>query len=243
MINSTNIKKATWTLFGLLTFFLAFGPSNLKIFWPAFFVIFSLALGWTLYLIYVCEKFTAYVTSLLLGTAGAFAILSCNLAYYAAARRLGEADSTALMIALAPMGVTALMYLALAKGKPSFHPFEHEGIKVQPRPQKKQKTSSAYSPLWVAGATTLAASVFTKTVGIHSSGLFALLGLLACSLTLLFYARHIIRGLRTLRIEEKNMPTPYTFMQIDEIREARSRWWLSRLFKWIASSRTPRGGG
>ncbi|EPN30071.1 hypothetical protein A244_39228 [Pseudomonas syringae pv. actinidiae ICMP 18807] len=31
------------------------------------------------------------------------------------------------------------------------------------------------------------------------------------------------------------MLTPYTFMQIDEIREARNRWWLSRLFKWLAS--------
>ncbi|RMM48648.1 hypothetical protein ALQ78_05496 [Pseudomonas syringae pv. aptata] len=31
------------------------------------------------------------------------------------------------------------------------------------------------------------------------------------------------------------MLAPYTFMQIDEIREARSRWWLSRFFKWFSS--------
>ncbi|EPN29927.1 hypothetical protein A244_39583, partial [Pseudomonas syringae pv. actinidiae ICMP 18807] len=34
---------------------------------------------------------------------------------------------------------------------------------------------------------------------------------------------------------EKSMPTPYTFMQIDEIREARNRSWLGRLFKRVAS--------
>jgi hypothetical protein len=37
------------------------------------------------------------------------------------------------------------------------------------------------------------------------------------------------------------MPTPYTFMQIDEIREARSRWWLGRLFKWMGSLRQSTG--
>jgi hypothetical protein len=145
------------------------------------------------------------------------------------------------MVGLFPMSVTLLTYLVLANGKSSFHPFEYDGIKVQPRPQNKQKTSAAYSPLLVAGATTLAASIFTKTVGFLTTGMVVLFGMLALSVTILFYARHIIRGLRTLRIQEKTMPTPYTFMQIDDIREARSRWWLSRLFKWVASWRKSPG--
>ncbi|KPB52450.1 Uncharacterized protein AC511_0758 [Pseudomonas coronafaciens pv. oryzae] len=37
------------------------------------------------------------------------------------------------------------------------------------------------------------------------------------------------------------MPAAYTFMQIDEIREARGRWWLGRLFKWLASLRGSSG--
>ncbi|MEN4829022.1 hypothetical protein ABEH27_21225 [Pseudomonas sp. P39-UII1] len=235
MIDATNIKKVSWILFGTFIFFLAFGPSNLKLFWPAFFLISLAALGWTIHLIYICEKFTVYVMSLVVTTAGVFSLLSCNLAYYAAARILGEASTAAFMIGIVPMVITILTYVVLANGKPSFHPFEYDGIKVRPRPQKKQNPSTAYSPLLVAGATTLAASVFTKTVGILTSGMVALFGLLACSLTLLFYLRHIIRGLRTLRNQEKSMPTPYTFMQIDEIRKARSHWWMSRLVKWIAS--------
>lgn len=237
MINATNIKKVSWVLLGVFVFFLALGPSKLKFFWPAFFIISVAALGWTLHLVYACEKFTTYTLSLVLTTTGIFSLLSCNLAYHAAARLWSGADIAAFPIGLAPMAITALTYLVLVNGKPSFHPFEHDGIKVQPRRQIKQKSSTAYNPLLVAGVTTLAASVFTKKIGILTSELVASFGLLACSMTLLFYTRHIIRGLRSLRNQEKIMPAPYTFMHIDEIRKARSHWWMSRLFKWIASWR------
>ncbi|MNE76435.1 hypothetical protein D3C80_1726700 [compost metagenome] len=89
----------------------------------------------------------------------------------------------------------------------------------------------------LAGATTLAASVFVKSAGIPAGGVAGTLILTFSSIWILVQMRHSIRGLRTLRIQEKTMLTPYTFMQIDEIREARSRWWLSRLFKWVASWR------
>ncbi|WP_349974534.1 hypothetical protein [Pseudomonas sp. WHRI 8519] len=241
MIDATNIKKVSWGLLGVFVFFLALGPSKLKFFWPAFFMISLAALGWTLHLIYTCEKFTTYILSLVLTTTGIFSLLSCNLAYHAATRFWIGADGAAFQIALAPMAITALTYLVLVNGKPSFHPFEHDGIKVQPRPQRKQKPSTVYSPLFVAGVTTLAASAFTKEIGILTSELVASFGLLACSMTLLFYARHIIRGVRSLRNQEKTMPKPYTFMHIEGIRKARSHWWMSRLFKWIASWRASPG--
>ncbi|KPB54252.1 Uncharacterized protein AC511_2962 [Pseudomonas coronafaciens pv. oryzae] len=34
---------------------------------------------------------------------------------------------------------------------------------------------------------------------------------------------------------------PYTFANIEEIREARSKWWLSRLFNWLTSHRSKPG--
>ncbi|WP_242482903.1 hypothetical protein [Pseudomonas sp. TH10] len=227
--------------FWVLGFFMAFGPSNLKYFWQAFFIVSLLAFMCTIYLIYVCERITFYLTSILVAVVGAFIYMSCTAAYLIGASFWGKTSIAALMVGLFPMGVTWLTYLVLANGKSSFHPFEYDGIKVQPRPQNKQKTSAAYSPLLVAGATTLAASIFTKSSGFLTTGMVAMFGLLAFSVALLFLARHIIRGLRTLRIQEKTMPTPYTFMKIDEIREARSRWWLSRLFKWAAAWRKSPG--
>jgi hypothetical protein len=241
MIDSDKLKKFTWFLFGFFVFLFAFGPSGFKYFWPVYFVVSLSAFMWMLYLVYACEKFTLYMTSVLIAVVGIFCLFASTSAYLIAARFWGKASITALMMWSVPIGIVSITYLVLANGKSSFHPFEYDGIKVQPRPQNKQKTSTAYSPLLVAGATTLAASIFTKTVGFLTTGTVVLFGMLALSVTILFYARHIIRGLRTLRIQEKTMPTPYTFMQIDDIREARSRWWLSRLFKWFASWRKSPG--
>ncbi|WP_268796909.1 hypothetical protein [Pseudomonas huanghezhanensis] len=242
MIGSQNIKEISWAFFGVLIFFMAFGPSGLKYFWQVFFVMALLAFVCNIYLVYVCESIVFYLASIVFSVVGAFSYMACTAAYMIGASFWGRTSIAALMVGLFPMGVTLLLYLILVNGKPSFHPFVYDGIKVQPRPQNKQKTSSAYSLLLVAGATTLAASIFTKTVGFLTTGVVVLFGTLAVSVTFLFYARHIIRVLRTLRIQQKTMPIPYTFMQIDEIREARSRWWLSRFFKWVASWRKSPGG-
>ena len=241
MIDSQNIKKISWGFFGFLVFFMVFGPSNLKYFWQAFFIVSLLAFMCTIYLVYVCERITFYLSSILVAVVGAFSYMACTAAYVIGASFWGKTSIAALMVGLFPMGVTLLTYLVLANGKSSFHPFEYDGIKVQPRPQAKQRKSAAYSPLLVAGATTLAASVFTKALGPLSAGMVAMFGLTTFSVALLFHVRHIIRGLRLLRAQEKTMDTPFTFMQIDEIREARSRWWLSRLFKWAASWRKSPG--
>jgi hypothetical protein len=237
MIDSQNIKGISWAFFGVLIFFMAFGPSDLKYFWQAFFIVSFFAFMWTIYLVYVCERVTFYLTSILVSIVAAFSYMACTAAYVIGSSFWGKTSIAAFIVGIFPMCVAWLTYLVLANGKPSFHPFEYNGIKVQPVPQSRQKTSAAYSPLLVAGATTLAASFLTKTVGFLTTGMFVLFGMLAVSVTFLFYARHIIRGLRTLRLQEKTMPIPYTFMQIDEIRKARSRWWLSRLFKWAASWR------
>ncbi|MCI3947873.1 hypothetical protein K0038_04983 [Pseudomonas syringae] len=235
MIDADKLKRGSWMLLGILILFLALAPSNLPYFWHLFFIISFLALTWTLYLIYVCERYTLYMTSLIMSATGSFSLLASSAAYFAAAKFWGKESVLTAMIGLSPLALSVLMYLFLASNKPSFHPFEYDGIKVQTRPQTKQSRSTVYNPILVAGITTLAASIFTKVMGALTSGLVATFGLIACSLTLLFYARHVIRGLRALRIKEKTMPAPYTFMHIDEIREARNRWWMGRLLKWITA--------
>ncbi|AAY40009.1 hypothetical protein [Pseudomonas syringae] len=241
MIDSDKLKKFSWFLFVFLVSILALGLSSFKYFLPVYFTIFLCAITWTLYLVYVCESFTLYMTSLLVTIASIFCSFASLSAYLVATKFWGKASAPALMAGLAPFGITSLTYLLLVNGKPSFHPFEYDGIKVQPRPEKKQKKTIAYNPLLIAGATTLAASIFIKAAGALTAGMVAMFGLTTFSIALLFHARHIIRGLRDLRLHQKTMPTPYTFMQIDEIRKARRRWWLSRLFQWVASRRKSPG--
>lgn len=200
-----------------------------------FWVFFSVALMWTFYLVYICEKFTLYMTSLLITIVSGFSIMACSLAYFAAAKVWGRESFGAFAMGIAPAALTALTYWIMARGKPSFHPFEYDGIKVQPRPQSKKKKSTSHNLFLVGGITTLGANIFISMVGHEAAGMVAMTGLTGFCIGYLFYARHVLRGLRILKAQEKNMPIPYTFMNIDSIREARSRWWMSRLFKWVAS--------
>jgi hypothetical protein len=141
------------------------------------------------------------------------------------------------LLGCAPVGITLLTYYALARGRSSFHPFEYDGLKVQPRYENRQRSVASYNPVLVAGATILAASITINSLGHLTAAMVAMVGLQAFCIAALFHARHIIRGLRALRLQEQSMPTPYTFMQIDQIREARRRWYLGRLFALIASWR------
>jgi hypothetical protein len=57
---------------------------------------------------------------------------------------------------------------------------------------------------------------------------------------MLFKLKGAIRELPGLRRKEIKGSFYYTFMQIEEIRQARSRWWLPRLVKWLDSLRRSR---
>ncbi|MCD5986144.1 hypothetical protein KDX39_25490 [Pseudomonas sp. CDFA 610] len=134
-----------------------------------------------------------------------------------------------------PAVVVILSYVWVVNTKPVFQPFEFEGNRVQTRQYVKVKPGMNYNTPLIGGITTLAASLFLAWAGLLTGGFVSMFIMAGASLFIIFFGRHVIRGLRILRIQEKNMSVPYTFMQIDEIREARSRWWLVRIFKWVAS--------
>lgn len=58
MIDAHNLKKISWTLLTFLLSMMALGPSNLEYFWHLYLVVALLAILWTLYLVYLCERFT-----------------------------------------------------------------------------------------------------------------------------------------------------------------------------------------
>ncbi|MCH5655184.1 hypothetical protein [Pseudomonas syringae] len=241
MINSDSLKKSSWLAFFTTVFFIAFGPSKLTYFWHVYFLAVTLLFAWTIYLVYLCEKYTTYMTSLINTLIGSFTFLACNVAYISTSSFFGENSSKALITSLTPAIITLLAYLTIASKKPSFHPFEYDGRKIQTRVASTSQPSTSYKTGLIAGATTLAAGIFLQAFGVLTGSVVAALVLTGCCVTILFYMRHVIRGLRTLRAKEHNMPAAYTFMQIDEIREARGRWWLGRLFKWLASLRGSSG--
>ncbi|PBP65670.1 hypothetical protein CCL21_21985 [Pseudomonas syringae] len=235
MINSDSLRKSSWLGFFTTGFFTAFGPSELTCFWYVYFLAVTLMLAWTIYLVYLCEKYTTYMTSLISALIGSFTLLACSVAYVSTSNIFGENSLNAFITSLAPAIIILLVYYVIASKKPSFQPFEYDGQKIQTRFASTSQPSTSYKTGLIAGATTLAAGIFLQAFGVLTGSVVAALVLTGCCVTILFYMRHVIRGLRTLRAKERNMPAAYTFMQIDEIREARSRWWLSRFFKWFSS--------
>jgi len=72
---------------------------------------------------------------------------------------------------------------------------------------------------------------------------WVVLGILctACGCYLLYLLRDMISGLRVLARKEREENIKYTFEKIEEVRQARSHWWLPRLVKWLASFRVHSG--
>ena len=240
ILDFKNLKQGAWVSLSILTFAMILGFAKTPFFWKVYIFIFIFKLGWFTYLICACERFTFYMASVFVSVLGFLLLMAGSAAYLLAVNSLGLGSVGAVILGMLPAACVSLVYFFIACTKASFDPFEYDGIKVQPRPQKI-RNSVSYPLLMLAGATTLAASVFVKSAGIPAGGVAGTLILTFSSIWILVQMRHSIRGLRTLRIQEKTMPTPYTFMQIDDIREARSRWWLSRLFKWFASWRKSPG--
>ncbi|MDU8631081.1 MULTISPECIES: hypothetical protein [Pseudomonas syringae group] len=241
MINSETIKTGGWSAFFLLALFMAFGTLMLGNNWYIYFLLFSSMLAWTLYIVYVCESYSTYMWSLLVSSVGGFTLPACVVAYGLAADASPDSSVYRLLAGLAPATLAGIVYTVIIHTRPAYQPFEYKENRIQTRRNVNPKSSMNYSVPLISGITTLAASIFLKWAGMLTGALVGMTIMTGASIFILLYGRHVIRGLRTLRIQERNMPTPYTFMQLDEIREARSRWWLGRLFKWVASWRKPSG--
>lgn len=235
MMASEAIKTGGWSIFFMIGLFMAFGTFMLGDSWYAYFFILALLFIWTLYTVYVCERFVLYMRSFVILYIVGFTLPACVVAYGLATDVGFEVDVYNILVGGIPAVVVILSYVWVANTKPVFQPFEFEGNRVQTRQYVKVKPGMNYNTPLIGGITTLAASLFLAWAGLLTGGFVSMFIMAGASLFIVFFGRHVIRGLRILRIQEKNMSVPYTFMQIDEIREARSRWWLSRIFKWVAS--------
>lgn len=233
------IKKLPWLVFSAVAFTGVFKISGLPYYWYMYFFLIFLMLGATLYLAYRCERYTSFVLITLCSGLYSLMYLLSSLSYLLLKNDLGFGAVGAVTAGAGPMLIVVAAFLLIYFTKSPFLPFKIEGGKVAAK-EFKAKDSGFFGGVLVGGAALLG-SLFVKSVGSFNAGAVSiLLGTCMC-VYLLVRLRHVIRGIRTLRLQERCMPVPYTFMRIDEIREARSRWWLGRLFKWMSSLRQPTG--
>jgi hypothetical protein len=237
ILDSDYLKHGAWVSFIALVFSMVIGLSAVPLFWPAYILVFLLKLSWFLYLIYFGERFTFYLWSVLASVQSFLITLAGSAAYSSAADVWGPASAAACIAGLLPVVLVLLTFSLIANTKPSYHPFEYSGNKVKVVPKVSQAKSAMYPSALLAGTSTLAASIFVHFFGIPAAGVVGAVVLTTCALAILYHLRHSVRALRTLSIKEKSSSVPYTFMEIDEIRQARNRWWISRLARLVRSWR------
>lgn len=237
IFDSDYLKRGAWVCFSVLVFAMILGLSVVPFFWTVYLFIFILKLSWFLYLIYFCERFTFYLWSVLASVQGFLIIPASSMAYSIAADVWGAVSAGASIAGLLPTALVLLVFYIIAHTEPTFHPFEYSGNKVKVVPKVSKDSSARYFVALSAGASTLAASVFIKFFGVSTAGVIGAIVLTICALVILYHMRHTVRALRTLSIKQNTTSVAYTFMEIEEIRQARSRWWISRFFKWVCFRR------
>lgn len=237
MIDVKTMRKNCWVIFFGVVFFGSFGPWNLRGFWICYLFFVFLYLIWTVYMIYVCERYVLYLAAYLLPIAFLFSYMASSAMYAWISASLGHVWPHASALGGAPFTLACVVLAVIFLSKSSSFPYELTGNRVTVKVKQSRHTS--YNLVFIGGVSTLLSNILSSAVGSSIKGLIVIFGCTATSIYILFMGRHVIRGLRTLHNLERDMPTPFTFMQIDEIREARSRWWLGRLFKWINSRFKP----
>ncbi|MFA0917799.1 hypothetical protein ALP73_00186 [Pseudomonas coronafaciens pv. garcae] len=232
-----SIRKVLYANTLLLYFFIfVLSSSSPLLLWLAtgsFFIF----LGRTLFLIYVNERFSAFATQFYAGIILTFTIISVGSVYTASKKELHLDSIAAVLWGGLPFLLVLIEILIIIKSR-----FNHESLPFKTQDGKVMTELNHYSVQHglIAGVATLISCIILKTFGAASTGLLVGFTSTALTLYLVFHYRFPIRGLVALVAKEKKTG-PYTFANIEEIREARSKWWLSRLFNWLTSHRSKPG--
>lgn len=190
-------------------------------------------LAYALYLRCWCESYTAFALSYFTLMIFLLALAPAWVSYTVVTDDLGGSYIEGGIVALLLFGFIQMLYVVIYVTPARHFPFDVVGNKVT----SDVSNSSGLKGGVIAGLGTVVAGAVIKSFTPFTISIMIVLIFLFASVVMLIHARDRIRGMRTLRIREKTMPTPYTFMQIDEIRQARSRWWISRFCKWVSSRR------
>lgn len=189
-------------------------------------------LGRSIFLIYVNERFTAFAIQFYAGIILTFTVMSIGGFYTVSKNDFHQNTISAALWGALPLLLVLIAFLIIIKArfKPETLPFQTRDGKVYV--EKSNYSATTQSGL-IAGVATLISGILLKTLGSAGTGLLISFFLTTLTLYLLFHYRRPIQGLVRL-LENEKVDGHYTFANIEEIREVRSRWWLSRLFKWLA---------
>ncbi|MCK9744301.1 hypothetical protein [Pseudomonas syringae] len=229
--DARTVKHASVAIFLMTVTLGIIGPLSFSGGWWIYGCASLAAFIYMLYIRYTCERYTLFASSYFMLLIFLLAFAPACVGYTVVTDDLGGTAFAGGLATLFILTSVTLVYFFIYLTPAKEFPFELSGNRVSFSPTH---TSSLKLGV-IAGCVTLLASGVIRSVTPLTTGILIILLFLFGCIFILIHSRHLIRGLRTLRTQEKAMLAPYTFMQIDEIREARSRWWLSRFFKWFSS--------
>lgn len=229
--DARTVKNAPVVIFLMVIFSGIMGPATFSGGWWIYACLALVVFIYMLYMRYTCERYTFFATSYSVLFIFSLAFAPACVAYIVVTDDLAGSRIVGALAALLLLSCTVLGYLYIYFTPAVKFPFNVSGNKVA-----FSAVDSSGRNVWIiAGMGTLASTLLIKSVTSLTTGILIILIFEFSCLAILIHSRHLIRGLRTLHLQERGMSTPYTFMQIEEIREARSRWWISRFFKWVGS--------
>ncbi|WP_440060738.1 hypothetical protein ACTAB0_21965 [Pseudomonas syringae] len=229
--DARTVKHASVAIFLLTVTLGVIGPLSFSGGWWLYGCLSLAAFIYMFYTRYLCERYTLFASGYFTLLISLLAFAPACVGYTVVTDDLGGSALAGGLATLLILASVVLIYLYIYLTPTKEFPFEVSGNKVS---FSAPDTSSLKSGV-IVGCGALVASAAIQSVTPLTTGILIILLFLFGCVFMLIHSRHLVRGLRTLRLQEKTMLAPYTFMQIDKIREARNRSWLGRLFKRVAS--------
>ena len=176
------------------------------------------------YLAYINERFTCYTMTMMVGGVGMVASLGAIAVFLFARNRWQLSLGEELLIAFTPAGAVAVVYLIVFLTPAPIFPFEVRKQRVVSLRVEVDK----YSGL-IAGLSTVASLSLIKIFNGELLIVTVAVTMFSCCFFIIGYSRNVIRGLRTLRIQERERVMFFTFENLEQIRSARLQWVIGRL--------------
>lgn len=224
------MKKGLYANWALLALFLTIASFQSPYWWLV-----SLGLlAWllrTMYLIYLVESYTTLLIHSLCGLLASFSSMVVICIYTGARFDYGMTPVDAISAAMCPILViaTQLLFIYFTRSKKGVLSYEvRDNRVIIGQTYSNQRTGNILLAISF-GLTWLLWNWSDVNQGFLLGGMMT-----AIIMYLLHLWRHSIRLLRRLLAREKRT-SRLTFEHIEVLREARGRWWLGRLLKWLIS--------
>ncbi len=235
-MDAEGMKTGLYSIWGLTALFSSIFFVGSGYFWVVGIALLVLLLR-TLYLIYINESYVAFLSHFQKCSLASFTIMISGCLYM-----VGRGDYEQSFIDSISLAMVPVLLFAVEVGFFYFTRSPNGRAGYEVRDNRVLVERGQYSQFVgnVLASIALVSAFGIKIVWQVSDGFVAVYVLTLSVFYLIYVSRNSIRMLKAIKAKEKRA-SELTFENIDQIREARRRWWTSRLLNWLISLSKPSG--